>query len=250
MPEGSIFNEAVKPVKRQMVLFFLVDTSGSMGGAKIGAVNSAIEEVLPELQDISRNSAEGEIKIAVLQFSSKASWLYESPIPVEQFRWNELHAAGTTAFGDACKELNDKLSKDKFMQSATASFAPAFILLSDGLPDRGYEDNLAKLKKNGWFKIGLKSAVAIGDDADVGLLTEFTGNSETVIKTNSTQNLKNIIQFLSVTSSKIGTQNSSFKPDDPKSILTGTGEESYNPKFGDFASTVGKVTWSEYGKDF
>ena len=41
-------NEAVEAIPRKsMVLFFLIDTSGSMSGSKIGAVNAAIEEVIP-----------------------------------------------------------------------------------------------------------------------------------------------------------------------------------------------------------
>ena len=47
-------NDAVEAIPRKtMVLFFLIDTSGSMEGAKIGAVNAAIEEVIPELREIS-----------------------------------------------------------------------------------------------------------------------------------------------------------------------------------------------------
>ena len=38
-----------------MVLFFLVDTSGSMYGTKIGTVNTAIEEIIPELKDLSES---------------------------------------------------------------------------------------------------------------------------------------------------------------------------------------------------
>jgi uncharacterized protein YegL len=45
----GIFDKVEGIVKRQMVLFFIVDTSGSMMGTKIGTVNTAIREVLPEL---------------------------------------------------------------------------------------------------------------------------------------------------------------------------------------------------------
>ena len=47
----GMFDDIEGIVKRQMVLFFVVDTSGSMQGTKIGAVNTAIREVLPELKD-------------------------------------------------------------------------------------------------------------------------------------------------------------------------------------------------------
>ena len=53
-----------------MHLFFMVDTSGSMRGAKIGAVNDAIRNVLPIVREISDYNADAEIKIAALNFSN------------------------------------------------------------------------------------------------------------------------------------------------------------------------------------
>lgn len=42
---ANIFDNVGAIVKREMVLFFVIDTSGSMYGTKIGAVNTAIREV-------------------------------------------------------------------------------------------------------------------------------------------------------------------------------------------------------------
>jgi uncharacterized protein YegL len=36
--------------RRTMVLFFVIDTSGSMDGSKIGVVNTSIEEVIPAIK--------------------------------------------------------------------------------------------------------------------------------------------------------------------------------------------------------
>ena len=61
-------SEAV--TRRTMHLFFMVDTSGSMRGAKIGAVHDAIRNVLPIVREISDYNADAEIKIAALNFSN------------------------------------------------------------------------------------------------------------------------------------------------------------------------------------
>ena len=45
-----------------MVLFFVVDTSGSMQGDKIGALNDAIRETVPDLKDLSENNADAKLK--------------------------------------------------------------------------------------------------------------------------------------------------------------------------------------------
>ena len=71
----GLYDEVVEVPRRTMVLFFVVDTSGSMSGAKIGTVNSAIEEVVPELKDISESNADAQIKVATLSFSTGARWI-------------------------------------------------------------------------------------------------------------------------------------------------------------------------------
>ena len=43
---SSFLGNAESIPKRVMPIFFLIDTSGSMEGKKIGAVNSAIEELI------------------------------------------------------------------------------------------------------------------------------------------------------------------------------------------------------------
>jgi uncharacterized protein YegL len=191
------------------VLFFLIDASGSMDGSKIGAVNSAIEEVIPALQEVSDENADAQIKVAALEFSSGARWITASgPLEVEQFRWNTINAAGVTDFGAACKALNEKLSTKAFMNEATGSFAPAVFLLSDGEPTDDWQKDLTALKQNNWFKAAVKVAVAIGDDANKDVLKEFTGSMEAVLETHSAAMLKKMIKFVSVRASQVASKSS------------------------------------------
>lgn len=200
--------DAVSIPRRTMVLFFLVDTSGSMTGDKIGAVNEAIREVIPEIKDISSENADAQIKIAVLDFSSGARWLYERPIDADQFVWNNLEAGGLTDMGIAFNMLNEKLSRNEFMGDITGSYAPAIFMMSDGAPTDEYKKGLEELRKNNWFKVGIKVAVGIGADANLDVLEEFTGNKECVILTRSPEALRKMIRFASVTASQIGSKSS------------------------------------------
>ena len=204
----GLYDEVVEVPRRTMVLFFLVDTSGSMSGAKIGTVNSAIEEVVPEIKSISESNADAQIKIATLAFSTGAHWIDSAPVAAENFQWNYLDASGVTDLGEACIQLNQKLSRSAFMSDATGSFAPAIFLMSDGEPTDNYARGLEKLKQNNWFKKAIKVAVAIGDDANAKVLGEFTGNSEAVITVHTPEALKKWIQFVSVRASEIGSKSS------------------------------------------
>lgn len=205
----SLYDDVVEVPRRTMVLFFLVDTSGSMYGTKIGTVNTAIEEIIPELKDLSENNADAEIKIATLAFSTGAKWINSQPISAENFKWDHLEAMGSTDLGEACKQLNEKLSKNAFMSEATGSFAPAIFLLSDGDPTDNYKYGLDKLKENNWYKKAIKVAIAIGDDVNKDVLEEFTGNKEAVITVHTPEILKKWIQFVSVRASEIGSKGAS-----------------------------------------
>jgi len=195
--------------RRTMVLFFIIDTSGSMDGSKIGAVNVAIEEVIPAIREVSDENADAQIKIAALEFSSGARWITTNgPVEADQFRWNYLDASGVTDFGAACKTLNDKLSTKAFMQEASGSFAPAIFLLSDGEPTDEWQSALAALRQNNWFKAGVKVAIAIGDDANKDMLKEFTGSMEAVLETHNAATLKKMIKFVSVRASQVASKSS------------------------------------------
>jgi uncharacterized protein YegL len=195
--------------RRTMVLFFVIDTSGSMDGSKIGAVNTSIEEVIPAIKEVSNDNADAQIKIAALEFSSGARWITSNgPVECDQFRWNYLDAAGVTDFGAACRALNEKLSAKAFMQEATGSFAPAIFLLSDGEPTDDWQGALQTLRQNNWFKAAVKVAVAIGEDANKDVLKEFTGTMEAVLEVHNTAMLKKLIKFVSVRASQVASKSS------------------------------------------
>ena len=194
--------------RKTMTLFFLVDTSGSMYGEKIGSLNEAVRETIPDLNDLSVSNPDAAIKIAALQFDSDVKWLYPQPIEAEKFQWNDLQADGLTALGGALDELNSKLSKSQFMQEAAGSYAPVIILLSDGGPTDDFDAALERIKKNNWFKHAIKVAIAIVNDADKNVLAQFAGTSEAVFEVHNKAALRAIIKFVSVTSSQVNSKSS------------------------------------------
>lgn len=204
----SLLDDVVSVPRRTMTLFFVIDKSGSMLGNKIGAVNDAVVNVLPMLDEISASNPDAEIKVAALEFSTGTNWLYDEPKLASDFVWQDVKAEGLTSLGAACVELNNKLSRNGFMQSASGSFAPAIILLSDGGPTDDFKSGLAKLQGNNWFKAAIKIAIAIGDDADKDVLKDFTGTNEAVFTVHNIEALKQIIRVVAVTSSQIGSKSS------------------------------------------
>lgn len=201
--------DAVPIPRRTMVLFLLIDASGSMHGSKIGTLNTAVEEMIPDLHDLSESNADALIKIAVLEFSTGARWITSSgPLDLKNFVWNRIEADGVTDLGAALSELNKKLSKNEYMREATGSFAPAIFLMSDGGPTDDYQKELESLKQNNWFKKAIKVALAIGKDADISVLAEFTGTPEAVVEVHNANQLKKMIKFMSIRASEVASTSS------------------------------------------
>lgn len=205
---GLLDNESIP--RRKMTLFFVIDTSASMDGSKIGSVNDAIENVLPMIGEISDENPDAEINVAALEFSTSTRWLYDEPKEAKEFIWQKVEADGLTSLGEACKELNKKLSRNSgFMSSPSGCFAPAIILLSDGGPTDDFEGGLKSLQSNSWYKSAIKIAIAIGDDADKDVLKQFTGSTEAVITVHNIDALKKMIRIIAITSSQIGSKSTS-----------------------------------------
>lgn len=198
------FDNAEEIAKKSMVVFFLIDCSGSMNGSKIGTVNSVMEELIPEIRDIG--GADADIKLAVLKFSGGSEWMYNEPVSVEEFEWQPLEAENVTDLGSAFSTLAGKLSRNEFMKSPSLSFAPVMILMSDGYPTDNFEKGLAELTVNKWYANGIKAAVAIGEDADLDILARFTGSPDSVVTAHNGEALAKLIKFVAVTSSQIGSR--------------------------------------------
>lgn len=198
--------------RKMCPVIFLLDTSGSMDGAPVGAVDSAMENIMPELKSMNDTNADNEIKVALMTFDSDVKWIFgetELLLPEDvQNSWRALKAYGWTSMGAAFRELNDKLSQSHgFMKHASGSVAPVLFLLSDGEPTDDYQSGLKLLRQNPWYKEAMRVAVGYGDANDQ-ILAEFTGNKETVLHTDNPADLKNLIRFVAITSSRVASQGS------------------------------------------
>lgn len=200
----SLLEKITPSPRKVMTLFYLVDTSGSMFGSRIGTVNAAMEECIPLLKEVAAANDDAEIKVAILQFSSGCSWVTPAsgPVGLDDIIWNDLQASGMTEFGGALLELDKKLSRNEYLQSQTGAYAPVILLLSDGGPTDNWEVGLKKIKENNWFKHAIKIAIDIESGSERSVLAQFTGNPEAILDAKDTATLKKMIHKVSVRASE------------------------------------------------
>ena len=190
---------------RPIHFFWVVDCSGSMYGEKIGIVNNTIQECIPEMRNSADNNPNAQLLIRALQFSSGASWITTSPVPVENYSWEDMDANGLTELGKAFDLLAAQLSIPPMPSRA---LPPVIVLLSDGQPTDDYKKSLDKLKGMPWFRKAVKIAISIGQDADDDVLIEFTGNKELVLQANNATALAKMIKWASTTASMVSAPSS------------------------------------------
>ena len=218
----SRLEEAAPSPRKVMTLFYVIDTSGSMAGSRIGQVNEAMRETFPLLKEIEQVNDDAEIKVAILQFSDGGSWVTPStgPVSLEDIIYNPLTAGGLTAFGAALTELDNKLSRNEFLNTQTGAYAPVILLLSDGGPTDGnaWIKALERLKKNKWFQHAIKIAIDIESGSERSVLEEFTGNTEAILDAKNTEALKNMIRMVSIRASEFQSHSKESKEKQTSSI--------------------------------
>lgn len=205
---------------RPLHFFWMVDCSGSMfGDGKIGIVNNAIQECIPEMASAAENNPNAQLLIRALQFSTGASWITANPVPVEDYSWEDMSANGVTDMGKAFELLAAQLG---IPPMPTRALPPVIVLLSDGQPTDDYKKGLDKLKALPWFKKAVRIAISIGKDADDDVLTEFTGNRELVLQANNPTALVKMIKWASTTASMVSAPSSKPMNSAPVSAPAGS----------------------------
>ena len=201
-------NSLTESPRKELHVFYVLDTSGSMEGAKISALNHAMEECTEALKTLAKNNGDAKLKIAVMEFNSGCKWITSNgPEDLEEdFEYEYLEAGGLTDIGAALKELNSKLSRHAFLNSMTGALMPVIIFMTDGYATDDYTKALEDIRKNRWFARGTKIGFALGDDPDEKMLSSVVGNSEAVIRVTDLDLFKRLMKFVSVTASMLVSQ--------------------------------------------
>lgn len=202
-----IISEYDKTPRRELHVFYVLDTSGSMSGTAIATLNNAMTETVEVIRQQAKSNADALVKIAVLEFNSGCRWLQpQGPEEMEDFIWKDLKAGGLTDMGSALKELDSKLSRHAFLNSMTGAYLPVIIFMTDGYATDDYKKALEQIRKNRWFERGTKIGFAVGEEADIGMIAEIVGNIEAVAQTDDLELFARMLKFASVTATMLCSQ--------------------------------------------
>ena len=146
-----------------------------MAGEKIQALNFAIREALPAMQDTATENPNAQVLVRAVTFSDGARWHIGSPTPVADFKWTDVTPGGVTDMGTALALVAEQL---KIPPMTDRALPPVLVLISDGGATDDFSAGLRSLMAQPWGKKSVRLAIAVGRDADHDILTKFIGTGE------------------------------------------------------------------------
>ena len=190
--------------RRIRIIFLVVDKSGSMSCGRMNALNQNVQYLFSYLQELENNNPDAMYKIAVLEVSTDCHWMYETPMPLQDFQWKPFEPNGLSNLGMACTELNAKLTRNGgFMAAPSGYYAPVVIFLSDGLPTDDYNEPLKKLKENNWFKHAITISIGIGTDVDECFLKELVSDEKNIAIVKNSFEMKEAFKSIAILADQV-----------------------------------------------
>jgi len=182
---------------RRLPVYILIDTSTSMRGEPIIAVELGLKALM---ESLNRDPYALEtVCLSIITYNSQAEQIlpltevYKTRIP-------ELTAKGRSALGEALELLCEKVEKEvhKNTPEAKGDWKPLLFVLSDG----GYSGPIAKpISEFKKIQFGFVVACAAGSKSKIDVLRKITPN---VIQISSTDTI-NIKAYFKWISSSIST---------------------------------------------
>lgn len=141
----------------------LLDTSSSMGGAPIGALNNGMRAFKASLSEDP--VASRRVEIAVVTFSSTVD-IVQDFVTVDQFEPPALAADGSTSMGQGIETALDLVEgrKSLYRRNGIAYYRPWVFMITDGAPTDCVEQASRRvrhgeeMKRLAFFAVGVEGA--------------------------------------------------------------------------------------------
>ena len=170
MPEPFRFNEAVEFAENpepRCPCVLLLDTSGSMQGTPIDALNGGLRTFQEDL--IKNSLASRRVEIAIVAFNSDVKVVQEFVTP-DSFELQTLTAQGLTHIGAGIHRALDMVQARKALYRANgvAYYRPWIFMITDGEPQGEPEQIVEQVKQRiredeankrvAFFPVGVENA--------------------------------------------------------------------------------------------
>ncbi len=153
----------------------LLDTSGSMAGAPLLALNKGLQSFQQDLQEDAL--AKRRVEVAIVTFGNNGVQKVQDFVTADQFAAPTLVAGGVTPMGEGINTALDLVTqrKKEYKSNGVAYYQPWVFLITDGAPNPGspWQEAAERIKAETAAKSLAFFGVGVAD-ADMEVLSQIT----------------------------------------------------------------------------
>jgi len=178
---------------RKLPVYLVLDTSGSMNGEPIRAVENGMQALVSALRQDPQ--ALESAYLSVITFDSSAKQI----VPLTDltgFQMPALNASGTTELGAALALVANRAESEvsKSTSEKKGDWRPLVFLMTDGAPTDNWKKGLADFKT---FRWGMVICCAAGNKADMNVLKEISPECVVQLDTADSKSLAAFFKWVS-----------------------------------------------------
>lgn len=182
----------VIPKAKPLPIVLMLDVSGSMGGTKIDTLNKAVKEMIKTFVD----ECEIEILISIVTFGKEVKKIFPFT-PVQEIKFDDLEPGGLTPLGSACSKVKEIIENKE--ETPGCAYRPTIILVSDGAPTDSWKTPMKALIMEGRSSKCDRMAMAIGQDANREVLSQFIeGTQNSLFTANKASEIVKFFKFVTM----------------------------------------------------
>lgn len=206
---------------RRLPVYLLIDTSGSMRGEPIQAVNVGLQTMMASLRQDPH--ALDSVYLSLITFDKEVNLLFEltelSKVQIPEIQTPE---SGPTFMGEALKLLLDRINQEIILSSdeVKGDWMPLLFVMTDGKPSdkQVFEEYYPKIKNKNFASIIGCAAGPKSREEDLKLFADQVVSLDTTDANAFEQFFKWVSASVSVGNKSVGAANDVVLPPPPPEV--------------------------------